>query len=295
MSEARQRRPGGAGLQQDEARPRPPPPPLAQPRGGGVLPLLGVLAVALLALRLGVRVVKLLKEHSAAAAAAAGGGKGGGLPLQQQPGGQVFTPQQLAAFDGAGGAPMYLSILGDVFDVSSKPEFYAADVQYHHFVAADGSRAFVTGEFDAEPREDVIDLPPEDVSAIVGWRKFYFETYPHKGRLSGLYYSPEGRPTALLSEVEARAEEGERVKARKAEEAKASLVPCGVKYTEAEGGKVWCEGEDLYPRKLLEGGEGAAASWRCICSKGIGWSDSLQIYDGCAPDARECVTSPPVA
>jgi predicted heme/steroid binding protein len=57
----------------------------------------------------------------------------------------VFTRQQLAAFGGARGAPMYLSILGDVFDVSSKPEFYGEGVPYSHFVGADGSRAFVTG------------------------------------------------------------------------------------------------------------------------------------------------------
>jgi hypothetical protein len=59
------------------------------------------------------------------------------------------------------------------------------------------------------------------------------------------------------------------------------------------GGKVWCDGEDLYPRKLLEGGDGPAATWRCICSKGIGWSDSLQIYPDCPPDHQACVTSPP--
>lgn len=58
------------------------------------------------------------------------------------------------------------------------------------------------------------------------------------------------------------------------------------------GGKVWCE-EGHYPRKLFDGMDQGAASWRCVCMEGIGWSDLLQVYPDCSPEASECVTSPP--
>jgi predicted heme/steroid binding protein len=58
---------------------------------------------------------------------------------------QVFTEQRLAEQNGRAGAPLYIAILGEVFDVTSKPEFYGEGSTYFHFVGADGSRAFVTG------------------------------------------------------------------------------------------------------------------------------------------------------
>ena len=53
----------------------------------------------------------------------------------------VYQPSALALFDAQGGegAPAYVAILGDVFDVSSKPEFYGAlGVFLLCCVAADG-------------------------------------------------------------------------------------------------------------------------------------------------------------
>jgi len=101
------------------------------------MPLLGALAVMLLALRLGVRVTQLLKQRSAARAAAPAGDQAS----------TVFSKAQLAAHDGTAAPTMYISILGDVYDVSAKPEFYKKGSTYHHFVGVDGTRAFVTGEW----------------------------------------------------------------------------------------------------------------------------------------------------
>jgi predicted heme/steroid binding protein len=108
------------------------------------MPLLAGLAALLLAVRLGVRVTSLLKQHADA--------RGGELlqqqhhPLADGRPGAVFTKAQLAKFDGSPrGAPAYLAVLGEVFDVSGKPEFYSKGSGYHHFVATDGTRAFVTG------------------------------------------------------------------------------------------------------------------------------------------------------
>ncbi|KAI8476806.1 MAG: hypothetical protein J3K34DRAFT_400516 [Monoraphidium minutum] len=186
-----------------------------------------------------------------------------------------------------------MAILGDVFDVSTKPQFYGPGQGYHHFAGADGTRAFVTGEFEGEPREDTEGLTEEEVHSIVGWRDFYFKEYPHVGRVEGLYYTAAGDPAPGLAAAEAAAEEGGRLKKEK--EARAQeYVSCSIKYTEAEGGRVWCK-EGAYPRKLFDGMDGGAASWRCVCMDDIGWSDLLQVYPDCAPDVSMCITSPPAA
>jgi predicted heme/steroid binding protein len=70
----------------------------------------------------------------------------------------VLSKAQLAQADGSDGRPVYLSILGDVFDVSSKPEFYGKGSGYHHFVGTDGSRAFVTGRHRGG-RQGAVDAP----------------------------------------------------------------------------------------------------------------------------------------
>jgi hypothetical protein len=179
--------------------------------------------------------------------------------------------------------------------------------------------SFCLGEFEGPPRAEVLDLSPEDVHGIVGWRDFYFrvssrnlesdlhwalrcsqpfapaheasckqqavafsgrfslrlgaaargpartrprpvhttplfvirgprpnphrpalfdlcaQTYPHKGRAEGLYYTAAGEPTDTLRQVEARAAEGARLKEEKAKEV-AKYTSCGMKYTTAEGG-----------------------------------------------------------
>ena len=58
----------------------------------------------------------------------------------------LFTPDQLAAYNAEGeGRTIYLSILGDVFDVTAGAQHYAKGQAYHHFAGADASRAFATG------------------------------------------------------------------------------------------------------------------------------------------------------
>jgi hypothetical protein len=67
------------------------------------------------------------------------------------------------------------------------------------------------------------------------------KTYPHKGRVVGLYYGADGAPTPALAAAEAAAAEGERLKAEKAEEER-KYIACSMKYTAAEGGGDGCRG-----------------------------------------------------
>ena len=115
----------------------------------------------------------------------------------------VFSPDALKAYDGTHGNPMYLVVLGEVFDVSSGSKYYASGHGYHIFVGQDSSRSFASGDW-SNAVEDVRDLPPSSVAAIVGWRRFYrtHQQYRHVGRVSGVYYDCKGNPTPALREVE---------------------------------------------------------------------------------------------
>jgi predicted heme/steroid binding protein len=165
--------PAGAPQQQQQ-QPQPPRAPRPPRRGG--MPLLAVIAVSLLALRLGLRVATLLKQRGGESDSGGVGGERSGQvrrrraeraaarahhsagPFPREPSptpnpsrpppppqNKVFTKQQLAGFNGKGGGPLYMAILGEVFDVTAKPEFYGEGSTYFHFVGQDGTRAFVTG------------------------------------------------------------------------------------------------------------------------------------------------------
>ncbi len=68
------------------------------------------------------------------------------LQQEQDASGESLTAEELAWFDGSEpGRPLYLSILGRVFDVSRAPEYYGVGRSYHHFVGRDATRSFCTG------------------------------------------------------------------------------------------------------------------------------------------------------
>lgn len=61
-----------------------------------------------------------------------------------------FTRDELAEFDGrplpdGSPSPLYLSVLGRVYDVSSGGAFYGTGKSYHKLVGKDATRAFCTG------------------------------------------------------------------------------------------------------------------------------------------------------
>jgi len=103
--------------------------------------------------------------------------------------------------------PIYLAILGHVFDVSKGEQFYApADENeggregggYGFFAFRDAARAYVTGDFSKEGlREDVEGLKEEECRGVWRWVNFFKEKeeYPFVGRLVGMYFDADGRPT----------------------------------------------------------------------------------------------------
>jgi len=84
---------------------------------------------------------------------------------------KIFTKEELMEYDGriATKGP-YLAIMGEVFDVSKKAETYGPNGGYSFFSGKDGSRAFVTGEFDeAGLIDDIEGLSHQDYLGLQEW------------------------------------------------------------------------------------------------------------------------------
>ncbi|KAL3830376.1 hypothetical protein ACJIZ3_019178 [Penstemon smallii] len=204
---------------------------------------------------------------------------------------RLFTVDELAPYNGTDPRlPIFLAILGSVFDVSKGKSHYGAGGGYNHFSGRDASRAFVSGNFTGEGLTDNLHgLSSPEVKSIVEWRDFYFKTYIFVGKLVGRYYDNEGNPTKYLKGVEAKAARGAQLlEKQKTEEAK--VASCNSKWSQDEGSEVWCD--EGYPRLVQRPQEIALTgkmSKRCACFKEdeLGQTD-LEVYDGCDYFAKKC-------
>jgi len=206
---------------------------------------------------------------------------------------KMFEPQMLALFNGERGAPLYMAILGEVFDVSRSPKHYGKGAGYGHFVGRDASRAFVTGEFKTDLTDNISGFTPEQCATLMHWRGFYrkHKVYKYKGRVHGAFYNDKLEPLGPVKHVERKA-----AVAKTAEQAQRELEakypPCNVRWSEASGGFVWCDGGH-FPRKIFTQLSTGQPTTRCACFGDFGWSDIRQIYPGCEPQDTECRTLPP--
>ncbi|EFJ31832.1 hypothetical protein SELMODRAFT_408090 [Selaginella moellendorffii] len=207
---------------------------------------------------------------------------------------QIFTSESLSQFDGASKElPIYLSILGSVFDVTSGRQHYGVGGSYHHFSGRDATRAFVSGNFTGDGLSDSVrGLSPIEVKRIGDWRSFYHNSYSYIGKLIGTYYDSNGKPTDELLRVEKRIKRGEELlKQQEAEEKK--FPTCNSRWSQSEGGEVWCDSG--YPRILSKPSplpsQGSGES-RCACfaEKQLN-RPGLAVYPGCEARATVCKTS----
>lgn len=94
------------------------------------------------------------------------------LPVPQK----VFTPGELALYNGRDEhRPVYLSILGNVYDVTANRATYSPGGSYWFFSGTDASRAYVTGCFKHHITHDLRGLSEEDIESIRTWDKFFAE------------------------------------------------------------------------------------------------------------------------
>ena len=100
---------------------------------------------------------------------------------------RLFTKNELAAHSCDGPLrPVMLAVLGRVYDVDKGVDYYGPKGGYNFFTGIDGTRAFVTGEFNEEGLiEDIDDFSPHQAQEIDRWVKFYDKDYRFVGKLIG--------------------------------------------------------------------------------------------------------------
>jgi hypothetical protein len=214
-------------------------------------------------------------------------------PPKRAPLDHLFTRGELA-LHGNDAERLLLSILGTVYDVSTGREHYAKGQGYDHFPGRDASKAFISGDSDADLTDDLSSIDDDSqLLAVVNWRKFYeqHETYTREGRLAGgAYYDAEGEPTEALAHVLKRAARAERAKARVEQRRAAMRAPrCSSRV--ADGLRsVWCTEAGLVPRDLPMDGSPP----RCVCVMADEAAASAVLVEiaGCAPNADRCMHQP---
>jgi hypothetical protein len=131
-------------------------------------------------------------------------------------------------------SPLYLALLGRVYDVSAGRDYYGLEGPYHIFAGRDAPVPFVTGVFDEnEGDKPWTDLPLNQHAGLLSWVDFYEteskEKYPCVGVVEGAFYNAQGLPTAARDEVyaalavakvEQQAKDEERKRKRAARDAK---------------------------------------------------------------------------
>uniref|UniRef100_A0A1I7XGD5 Cytochrome b5 heme-binding domain-containing protein n=1 Tax=Heterorhabditis bacteriophora TaxID=37862 RepID=A0A1I7XGD5_HETBA len=175
--------------------------------------------------------------------------------------GQVLTPEQLSLFDGSRPSrPVYLAILGRVYDVDKGKKHYGKGGGYYFFAGKDATRAFVTGDFTEKGLiDDTESLSHDDLLeeydlGIRDWVSFYEKDYKLVGVVTGRYYDNKGKPTVELQKV---------------------FPPCNSEWHQNSGGRVWCSTKSGgiqrewagVPRLLYDAN---TKQQRCACVKNFG-------------------------
>lgn len=211
---------------------------------------------------------------------------------------QIFTINELRKYTNLEDG-LYISILGQVFDVTKGVKHYGPGATYHAFTGKDASLAFITGEFNTKAlTDDISSLSVQQVKALNDWLKFYKKNYIYKGKLNSRFYNEDGSPTQEFRDVRdklALANKEEFLEEQK----KRMFPPCNVEWTVEKGSVVWCskrsggiEREWVgVPRMLFE--SPGSQQYRCACvridskeyeeSKG-----SLREYLGCGTTSPKC-------
>lgn len=211
----------------------------------------------------------------------------------------LFTRAFLSEFNGLNGKPIYLGILGKVYDVSKGYKHYGPNGAYNYFAGRDASIAFITGEFDHyidDEADDVLKLTNDnDLYSLDKWQQFYDTDYTFVGHVIGRFYNNKGKTTKYYELFNNRLQQ---IKMRKIveQEIKQKYPDCNLEWTPSSGTHVWCDKQSGgnrrnwvgVPRKLYEIGSNI---FRCACIH----EDDLQnndvmikSYENCDKNSHEC-------
>lgn len=206
-------------------------------------------------------------------------------------GGKLFTVEELAL---SKTNPIFLGILGKVFDVTNGERHYGPDGGYHFFAGRDATRAFISGDFTEEGLiDDIEGLKPSEALEIQTWVEFYEKEYVYLGKLVGTYYDASGKPTEKLKAARHLIAEGKKEKAAN-EADKRRFPPCNSEWSQKKGTRIWCSNRsggiardwEGFPRKYFQPG---AKSFRCGCVQEKDLDNPhFKEYDNCSPRATSC-------
>jgi hypothetical protein len=109
---------------------------------------------------------------------------------------------------GEGGeGEIWLSVLGEVYNVTKGRDYYGQGSGYSVFAGKDASASFSTGDFSDEgAKKDLNDLPVTQLAGVEGWRTFYadHDAYKQIGVLCCDFYDADGKPTEKLLSTQQR-------------------------------------------------------------------------------------------
>lgn len=212
--------------------------------------------------------------------------------LDMLPGGvptKVFTKEELSKYNPSDEDPIYLALLGHVFDVSKTRKLYGAGGGYDFFAGKDATRAFITGDFKEDLHDDLTGFTPEQYKSIVEWKDFYRKDYKYVGKVEGRFFDHDGNPKEDLLKAEDGAKEGRKIEALIRKE-KIKHPNCNMKWSQKSGGEVWCD-HGRYPRKIVDQVPGTKLKPRCACFKDKSVSDTQELYDQCTEEEKRCPIS----
>ena len=113
---------------------------------------------------------------------------------------------RLSRKTGNDGTEIWLSIMGEVYDVTLGKDHYGPGSSYGAFAGRDASIPFCTGKFTAEEAEKSTDvLKSTELPGLADWRDFYRKhaTYKFVGKLvDPRFFDDAGEPTPALIEFE---------------------------------------------------------------------------------------------
>ena len=180
---------------------------------------------------------------------------------------RIFEKEELSGHTGADRTkPILLSILGTVFDVSKGEKHYGVGGSYSFFTGKDGTRAFVTGDFtEAGLTDNLEGLSPKEIKEVMTWFEFYRKDYTEVGKLVGRFYDATGAPTEGWARIREALQDAEKEE-REDKEEKDRFPICNSKWSQAEGGEVWCDQKSdtlrVVPRLVSLA---ASQTARCAC------------------------------
>jgi predicted heme/steroid binding protein len=189
--------------------------------------------------------------------------------------------------------PIYLAVLGRVFDVTKGMDYYGPEAGgYSGFAGRDGSRAFVTGKFDDVGLvDDVADMTDDQLFSIFEWLDFYLkeEKYIFVGYVEGLHVDASGAKTQYHEALAARMTALHKRKQQE-KDAKKGIPSCNTRWASGEGTRIWCD-EGRVPRKWFMDPERDSEKYACHCFADPSMpppQGKVEVYKQCAAEATEC-------